>query len=104
MNRPKAISRAPCHVHLYCCFLEFSIRAEEGYKNQLWFNFGMNYNKNEKLLLEFDLEPKFQINGLGYWRNMDVSGLAEYYPNDWLDLTGRTHTGHLCVLRGPQHF
>jgi hypothetical protein len=51
---------------------------------------------NERFFTELDIEPKIQVSGESSWRNVDVTGNLEYYPNAWVDLTtemtlGRTH-------------
>lgn len=97
-KRPKAISlRLACTAVLLAATVIF-VKAEEGYSNKLWFNSAFDYNKSEKLLLELNFEPKFQINGQGSWKNVDVTGLSEYYPNDWLDLTGELTLGASSLL------
>jgi hypothetical protein len=73
--------------------LQVAAHADKGYSNQLWFNIILDYPWSKKLFLELDIEPKLQVNGEETWRNLDATGLIEYYPNSWLDLTGELTTG-----------
>ena len=70
------------------------LRAQSGTSNQLWVNLTFDWPMSERLLLELDLEPKWQVSGSGDpWGTLDGTGLVEYYPNHWLDLTGEQIVG-----------
>lgn len=73
--------------------LQVYAHADKGYSNQLWFNVIFDYSWSNRLLLELDFEPKVQVNGDTPWRNLDATGLIEYYPYSWLDLTGELTLG-----------
>jgi hypothetical protein len=61
---------------------------------QLWANFIVGLPKSEKLYVEADAEVAKQVSGGGdSWGSLYGTGLVEYYPNDWLDLTGELVTG-----------
>jgi hypothetical protein len=40
-----------------------------------------------------ELQPKVQISGEERWRNIDATWFAEYFPNEWIRLTGELITG-----------
>jgi hypothetical protein len=80
------------------------VKADENYSNQLWFNVTLGYPKNEKLLLELDFQPKVQVNGDIPWHNFNATGLVEYYPNDWIDLTGELTLGGSNLLADLNSF
>lgn len=61
---------------------------------QLWGNFIVGLPKSEKLYLEVDAEAAKQVSGGGDpWGYLYGTGLVEYYPSDWVDLTGELVTG-----------
>lgn len=66
---------------------------ETGTAGQLWANFTLGREHNEKLYLELDFEPKIQVSDGEDWGNLDTTPLLEYYPNGWIDLTGETTLG-----------
>lgn len=71
---------------------------------QLWFNFTLGKLVNQHSYLELDLEPKIQVSGESSWRNLDATGLYEYYPNGWFDLTGELTLGRTHQLNGLNTF
>lgn len=66
--------------------------AEE-YSRQRWLNFILGRPISEKWYFEYDFEAAKQVSGGQPWRYLYGTGLAEYYPNDYLDLTGELVTG-----------
>jgi len=74
--------------------LYLSLWAEEHVSEQLWGNVIMGSDQNDKVYLELDLEPKAQIEGSTTWYNIDATGLLEYYPSSWVDLTAEVVTGY----------
>jgi hypothetical protein len=66
---------------------------DESASTQIWANLTLDKIKSERLLLELDFEPKLQIVGEPKWRNIDITALAEYYPNSWIDVTGEITVG-----------
>ena len=48
---------------------------------------------SEKLYLEYDIEGGTQVSGGDPWRYLYGTGLVEYYPSPWVDLTGELVTG-----------
>lgn len=67
----------------------------EDTSRQLWGNFITAFPRSEKLYLEADAEVATQVSGGGDdWGYVYGTGLAEYYPNDFLDLTGELVAGY----------
>jgi hypothetical protein len=60
---------------------------------QLWANFILSRPKSERLYFECDIEGARQVSGGDPWRYIYGTGLVEYYPNGWVDLTGELTTG-----------
>lgn len=61
---------------------------------QVWGNFITAFPQSEKLYLEADVEAATQVSGGGDdWGSVYGTGLVEYYPNDWVDLTGELVAG-----------
>lgn len=66
----------------------------EDTSRQVWANFIVGLPKSEKLYLEVDAEAAKQVSGGGDpWGSLYGTGLVEYYPNDWVDLTGEFVAG-----------
>jgi hypothetical protein len=62
---------------------------------QIWGNFITAFPRSEKLYLEADAELATQVSGGGDdWGSVYGTGLVEYYPNDFLDLTGELVAGY----------
>ena len=62
---------------------------------QLWGNFITAFPQSDKLYLEADAEVATQVSGGGDdWGYVYGTGLVEYYPNDWIDLTGELVAGY----------
>ena len=57
---------------------------------QIWANFILDYPKGKRLLYELDFEPKAQYAGSDTWRSLDVTPLAEFSANRWIDFVGET--------------
>ncbi len=61
---------------------------------QVWGNFITAFPQSDKLYLEADAEVATQLSGGGDdWGYVYGTGLVEYYPNDWVDLTGELVAG-----------
>lgn len=72
---------------------------------QLWANFIVGLPKTEKLYLEADAEIAKQVSGGGDpWGYLYGTGLFEYYPNDWVDLTGELIGGYTDQNRNEDSF
>lgn len=62
---------------------------------QIWANYIVGLPQSEKLYLEVDAEVARQVSGSSNpWGYIYGTGLAEYYPNKWIDLTGELVTGY----------
>ena len=68
--------------------------AQEETSIQFWGSVILGYQESERLYLEVEIQPKAQITGEEWWRNIDATWLAEYYPSKWFDLTGELVTGY----------
>ena len=60
---------------------------------QLWFSAVLGRQPSERFYMEVEIQPKTQVSGGERWRNIDATWEAEYYPNNWVDLTGELVTG-----------
>jgi hypothetical protein len=85
-------------VLMFLCTLSFPspTRAQESAQEtskQLWANMILSRPKSEKLYFEYDIEGARQISGGEPWRYLYGTGLAEYYPSRFIDLTGELSTG-----------
>ena len=60
---------------------------------QLWANLVLSFPRSEKLYLEYDIEAARQVSGGEPWRYLYGTGLVEYYPSGFIDLTGELSTG-----------
>jgi len=60
---------------------------------QIWANFIISRPKSEKLYFEYDIEGARQVSSGEPWRYLYGTGLVEYYPSRWVDLTGELTTG-----------
>jgi hypothetical protein len=57
--------------------------------NQIWANVILALpQKSDNWYFEIDVEPKLQVKGDQKWANTDATGLVEFYPFRWLDVTG----------------
>ena len=64
---------------------------------QLWGNVTLNWVKSERLVYEFDIEPKVLVQapeGEPSWRNLDLTPNVEYSPKGWLDLVTEAAVGY----------
>jgi len=62
--------------------------------DQVWLNFILSRSVSEVLYLEYDFEAAKQISGDDDpWKYLYGTGLVEYYPSRFLDLTGELVTG-----------
>jgi hypothetical protein len=85
-------------IVLLFCVSTFSsiLSAEEpspSTSKQIWANFIISRPKSEKLYFEYDIEGARQVSGGEPWRYIYGTGLLEYYPSRWVDLTGELTTG-----------
>jgi len=63
---------------------------------QLWGNVTLDWVKSERLVSEFDMEPKVLLDapeGEPGWRNIDLTPNVEYSPKRWLDLVAEATVG-----------
>lgn len=67
--------------------------AQSEASNQFWANLTLGFSKGEKLYFELDAEPKIQSGGADVFRNIDFTPAVEFYPTDWIDLTGEAIVG-----------
>jgi hypothetical protein len=49
--------------------------------------------KHDPWYFEIDVEPKVQVRGAEKWANTDVTPLVEFYPFQWLDVSGELTGG-----------
>jgi hypothetical protein len=94
---------------LLLCALPFPtpLRAQESTEEtsrQIWANLILSLPKSEKLYLEYDIEGARQVSGGEPWRYLYGTGLAEYYPNGYMDLTGELSTGFTKQSREEDSF
>ena len=85
-------------IFLLFCVITFSSasKAEESSaatSKQIWANFIVSRPKSEKLYFEYDIEGARQVSGGEPWRYIYGTGLVEYYPSNFIDLTGELTTG-----------
>ena len=72
----------------------WSGEASPDTSDQLWFNLILSRPKTDALYFEYDVEAATQVSGGGDdWRSLTGTGLVEYYPNGFVDLTGELITG-----------
>lgn len=63
---------------------------------QLWGNVTVDWVKSQRLVYEFDIEPKVLLDapeGEPGWRNLDLTANVEYSPKGWMDLVAETTIG-----------
>jgi hypothetical protein len=85
-------------IFLFFCVSTFSSAssAQESTaetSKQLWANLILSRPKSEKLYFEYDIEGARQVSGGDPWRYLYGTGLVEYYPSRFIDLTGELTTG-----------
>ena len=85
-------------VLLFLCAIAIPIQsnAQESSleaSKQLWANLILSRPKSEKLYFEYDIEGARQVSGGEPWRYLYGTGLVEYYPSRFVDLTGELSTG-----------
>lgn len=71
---------------------------------QIWANFILSRPLSEKLYFEYDIEGARQVSGGEPWRYIYGTGLLEYYPSRWVDLTGELTTGFTQQSRAEDSF
>jgi hypothetical protein len=77
-------------------FAPVSLSAQETdpeVSEQVWANLVLSFPRSEKLYLEYDIEAARQVSSGEPWRSFYGTGLVEYYPNSFIDLTGDLATG-----------
>jgi hypothetical protein len=98
------------YICLLCYLATFSSasRAEESSaavtSKQIWANFIISRPLSEKLYFEYDIEGARQVSGGEPWRYLYGTGLVEYYPSRWVDLTGELTTGFTQQSAGEDSF
>ena len=60
--------------------------------DQVWANVVLGFPRSEKLYLEYDFEGAKQVSGGEPWYYLYGTGLVEYYPTAWFDITGEVVT------------
>lgn len=81
---------------MYLIFAPSGLNAEEildEMSKQVWLNYIVGRPISEKWYLEYDFEAARQVSGGEPWYTLYGTGLAEYYPNPYLDLTAELVTG-----------
>ena len=82
---------------LLLCVSPLEVTAQQvtnATSKQVWGNFITAFPQSDKLYLEADAEVATQVSGGGDgWGYLYGTGLLEYYPNDWVDLTGELVAG-----------
>ena len=92
MTRSYFISTLVSLVLLYGPTSLFAQQEVETSK-QLWANFIISRPLSEKFYFEYDIEGARQVSGGEPWRYLYGTGLVEYYPSNFIDLTGELTTG-----------
>jgi hypothetical protein len=96
-------------VLLFLCAIAIPIQsnaqesAQEASK-QLWANLILSLPKSEKLYIEYDIEGARQVSGGEPWKYLYGTGLVEYYPSGYFDLTGEVSTGFTRQSREEDSF
>jgi len=80
--------------------LAATAHASDDLETQLWGNLTFGWIRGDRVYLELDTEPKVLVSGEPGWHNVDVTGLVEYYPNAWIDVTGETTLGSTLQTDG----
>ena len=61
--------------------------------NQIWANLILARPTTQKLYLEYDIEGAYEVSDEDPFKSLFGTGMVEYYPKRWLDLTGELVTG-----------
>lgn len=64
-----------------------NLRADENDSGQIWTNLTLSYPKSEKFYTQLAIRPRFEISDEKR-RSIDAHGVAEFYPNKWIDIRG----------------
>lgn len=80
------------------------LAAEDESSVQLWLSIVLGHQPSDKLYLEVENQPKAQVSGEERWGNFDATWLAEYYPNNWFDLTAELVTGYTVHTESENSF
>jgi hypothetical protein len=83
-------------LFLYAFAIPIQSNAQESSpeaSKQLWANLILSRPKSENLYFEYDIEGARQVSGGEPWRYLYGTGLVEYYPSRFIDLTGELSTG-----------
>jgi hypothetical protein len=96
-------------IFLFFCISTFSSAssAQESTaetSKQIWANLILSRPKSEKLYLEYDIEGARQVSGGEPWKYLYGTGLVEYYPSGYFDLTGEVSTGFTRQSREEDSF
>ena len=68
--------------------------SQDDSSTQLWTNYILSFPRTEKLYLEMDIETAHQVSGGEPWHYLYGTGMVEYYPNKFIDLTGELLSGY----------
>ena len=72
--------------------------------DQIWANVVLSHPRSERTYLEYDIESARQVSGGEPWRYLFGTGLIEYYPSPFIDLTGEISTGFTKQDRAEDSF
>ncbi len=75
-----------------------------GPSTQIWADLIAGKTKGERLYLQLDVEPKWQVTSGEEWRAFYLTPLVEHYPADWLDLEAAAAIGHTRQREGLDTF
>lgn len=84
--------------------LAVTASAQEEISVQPWLSVVLGHQKNERLYMEVEIQPKTQISGGEHWGNIDATWNVEYYPKEWFDLTCELVTGYTDHIDGLDSF
>jgi len=87
----KALAAVICTVLL--CPATLADEEIDELSTQIWGNFIQALPKSESLYLEYDIEGASAVSTDEPWSYLYGTGLVEYYPNGFFDLTGELVTG-----------
>jgi len=81
---------------LWAVTAAFPLNAQEPPQDasrQIWANLILARPTSQKLYLEYDIEGAYEVSDEDPFKSLFGTGLVEYYPKPWLDLTGELVTG-----------
>lgn len=107
MTISRRAGRAAACLWFFAFTFEPSLSAEEvksETSEQVRANLVLSRPKSEKLYLEYDIEAAGQVSDGAPWRYLYGTGLAEFYPSGFIDLTGELSTGFTRQSREEDSF